>query len=151
MNRRRAPSAARKKPARKKPITAKPAKKAARKAPIRKNTQVKKTASPKPSRRASAKRAAGHTVTRAKESSSQAQNRRRPSPKRRKAQPKRSWRERLASARQTAGWAFGGRAKPYYSAEPLPRSLALGRRRHVMRALRTRLRFGRSSSKATRS
>ena len=103
MNRRRAPSAARKKPARKKPITAKPAKKAARKAPIRKNTQVKKTASPKPSRRAAAKRTVGNAVARAKESSSQAQNRRRPSPKRRKAQPKRSWRERLASARQTAG------------------------------------------------
>jgi cell division protein FtsQ len=104
MNRRRAPSAARKKPARKKPITTAPAKKATRKAPVRKNTQAKKAASPKPSRRTAAKHTPAKKVARAKESSSRAQNRRRPTPKRpRKAQPRRTWRERLTAARQNAG------------------------------------------------
>jgi len=113
MNRRRAPSAARKKPGRKKPIATKPAtKKDTRKRPARKNSTAKKAATPKAARRTAAKRTPGKKVARKKESTSRAQNRRRPAPRKaRQAGPKKSWRERFAAARQgVGGWAVRYRA-----------------------------------------
>ena len=113
MNRRRAPSAARKKPGRKKPIASKPAKKQeARKRPARKNAPAKKTSAKAASRRTAAKRAPSKRVAKKKATASKAQNRRRPAPKApRKSAPKKSWRERAASAQQRiGGWAIRYRA-----------------------------------------
>ncbi len=105
MNRRRAPSAARKKPVRKKPIAAQAAKKKdSRKAPPRKNAPAKKTSSSQPSRRSAARRTPAKKVARAKEASNRAQNRRRPVPKRsRKTRSKKSLRERLAAVSEAVG------------------------------------------------
>jgi len=106
MNRRRAPSAARKKPGRKKPIAAKkPATtKGARKRPARKNGPAKKASASKVARRAAPKRTPTKKAARKKAPASRAQNRRRPAQKApRKAAPKPSWRERSVAARQRLG------------------------------------------------
>jgi cell division protein FtsQ len=109
MNRRRAPSAARKKPARKKPLQRKPGgeKKAARKRPVRKNAPAKKASPKKTARRVPTKRATQKKASRKKESTKRAQNRRRPVPKTpRRTKPKQSLRERAAAARRgLGGWA----------------------------------------------
>jgi len=108
MNRRRAPSAARKKPGRKKPIATKPAKKKdAPKRLARKNAPAKKVQGQKAPRRIALKRMPAKKVARKKESVSRAQNRRRPKPKApRKSGPKKSLQERFAAARQSiGGWA----------------------------------------------
>ncbi len=113
MNRRRAPSAARKKPARKKPIRSKPAKpKKSAKRPARKNAPVKGGAHKKAARRTAARRTAAKRtpkkrVTRSTEASGRAQNRRRPATKTARAKKTdKSWRERLTGARQGfGGWA----------------------------------------------
>ena len=114
MNRRRAPSAARKKPARKKPIRRKTAqKKAARKRPVRKNAPAKKSAPKKAARRTAPKRTPQKKVARAKDAPGRAQNRRRPVPKKpRQTKPKTSWRERAATAREgLGGWAVRHRGR----------------------------------------
>jgi cell division protein FtsQ len=113
MNRRRAPSAARKKSGRKKPVASKPAKKAAaRKRPARKNAPAKKASAKGAARRTATKRTPAKKVAKKKASSSRTQNRRRPVPKTpRKRAPKKTWRERLSGAREgIGGWALRYRA-----------------------------------------
>jgi cell division protein FtsQ len=109
MNRRRAPSAARKKPGRKKPIAAKKpaAKKGTRKPPARKNAPAKKASGSKVARRTAPKRTPAKKVARKKAPASRVQNRRRPAQKApRRATPKPSWRERCAAAGpRLGGWA----------------------------------------------
>ena len=107
MNRRRVSSSARKKQARRKPIVKEPAKKKdAPKRPARKNVPAKpkKGSSRKSARGTAVKRTPSRKMTRKKEVAGRVQNRRRPAPKKRaKTGPKRSWRERLAAAREAAG------------------------------------------------
>ena len=85
MNRRRAPSKVRKKPARKKPIQKKPAekkkKKKAAKRPPRKNFAAKKAAPKKSIRKAAAKKTPRKKAARKATPADRAQNRRRPVPK----------------------------------------------------------------------
>jgi len=119
MNRRRAPSTSRKKPARKKPVKAKAApKKATRKRPVRKNVAAKK-ASPKKARRKAAsktaprkKATARKKVTRKAATTDRSQNRRRPVPKKpKRSEPKKSVRERAIALRErTGGWIIARRA-----------------------------------------
>ena len=105
MNRRRAPSTARKKPVRKKPIQKKPAaKKKAVKRPARKNVVAKKAAPRKSTRKAVPKKTARKKVTRKAAPTDRAQNRRRAVPKKpRRSEPKRSWRERAVGVRENVG------------------------------------------------
>ncbi|RLB40213.1 MAG: hypothetical protein DRH30_08730 [Deltaproteobacteria bacterium] len=105
MNRRRAPSTTRRKPARKKPVQRKPAdKKKAAKRPPRKNVAAKKTATKKSSRKATPKKAPRKRVARKAALTDRAQNRRRPVPKKpRRAEPKQNWRERAVGVRQNMG------------------------------------------------
>ena len=105
MNRRRAPSTARKKPARKKPIQKKPAaKKKAVKRSVRKNVVAKKAAPRKSTRKPVPKKAARKKVTRKAAPTDRAQNRRRAVPKKpRRSEPKRSWRERAVGVRENVG------------------------------------------------
>ncbi|MBW2223224.1 MAG: FtsQ-type POTRA domain-containing protein [Deltaproteobacteria bacterium] len=105
MNRRRAPSAVRKKPARKKPIQRKPPeKKKAAKRPVRKNVTAKKAASKKSTRKAAPKKAARKKVVRKAAHADRAQNRRRPVPRKpRRTEPKKSWRERAVGVRENLG------------------------------------------------
>jgi cell division protein FtsQ len=118
MNRRRAPTNARKKPARKKSIPRKPVeKKPAPKRPARKNVAAKKAASTKAAAKKSAPRAAAKKTAREKPSrragsSDRSQNRRRPIAKKpRHGKPKKTWRERAAGARERmGGWLFARRA-----------------------------------------
>jgi cell division protein FtsQ len=114
MNRRRAPSAARKKPARKKPVQRKLAekKKEARKRPARKNAPAKKASSRRATRRIAAKRTPSRKVVGKEGASKRAQNRRRPVPKKpRQTKLKKGWRERAAAARKSMdGWAIRYRA-----------------------------------------
>ena len=107
MNRRRAASSARRKPARKKPVSQ--GKRAAtsevRKRPVRKNAATKKSAAKKAVRRTAVERKPRKKTARKAEASKRSQNRRRPTPKKPK-EAKRSWRERWESARQgVGGWA----------------------------------------------
>ena len=103
MNRRRAPSAARKKPARKKPVKRKTAtEKAAPKRPPRKNGPAKKASAKRAVRKAPAKRAARKKAARKEPTANRAQNRRKPAPKKKK-EPAKGWRERAAGARQSIG------------------------------------------------
>ena len=100
MNRRRAPSAARKKPARKKPVKRKaPTKKAAPKRPPRKNGPAKKPSAKRVARKAPAKRAPRKKAARKEPTANRAQNRRKPAP-RKKAKPAKRWRDRVAGARR---------------------------------------------------
>ena len=106
MNRRRAPSTARKKPGRKKPIQKKPAekKKAAAKRPPRKNVAAKKAAPKKSTRKTAAKKAPRKRVARKATPADRAQNRRRPIPKKpRRTEPKRSLRDRAVEVRENVG------------------------------------------------
>jgi len=105
MNRRRAPSTARKKPVRKKPIQKKPAaKKKAVKRSVRKNVVAKKAAPRKSTRKPVPKKAARKKVTRKAAPTDRAQNRRRAVPKKpRRSEPKRSWRERAVGVRENVG------------------------------------------------
>jgi cell division protein FtsQ len=105
MNRRRAPSTARKKPARKKPIQKKPAaKKKAVKRSVRKNVVAKKAAPRKSTRKPVPKKAARKKVTRKAAPTDRAQNRRRAVPKKpRRSEPTRSWRERAVGVRENVG------------------------------------------------
>ncbi|MBW2548443.1 MAG: FtsQ-type POTRA domain-containing protein, partial [Deltaproteobacteria bacterium] len=105
MNRRRAPSAARKKPARKKPIQRKPPeKKKAAKRPVRKNVAAKKAASKRSTRTAPPKKAARKKVATKAVRADRTQNRRRPVPKKpRRSEPRPSWRERAAGVRANVG------------------------------------------------
>ena len=106
MNRRRAPSTARKKAVRKKPIETKPAKeKKARKPPVRRNGPATKgTKATKKSRRSPVSKPMPSRKASPKER--RAQNRRRRVAKERPpAKPRRSWRERVAAIRDGAnGW-----------------------------------------------
>jgi cell division protein FtsQ len=107
MNRRRAPSAVRKKPARKKPIQRKPPeKKKAAKRPVRKNVTAKKAAAKKSTRKAAPKKVARKNVARKAALANRAQNRRRPVPKKpRRTESKKSWRERAVGVRENlSGW-----------------------------------------------
>ncbi len=107
MNRRRAPSAARKKPARKKPIQRKPPeKKKAAKRPVRKNVAAKEAASKRSTRTAPPKKAARKKVATKAVRADRTQNRRRPVPKKpRRSEPRPSWRERAAGVRgNVGGW-----------------------------------------------
>ena len=113
MNRRRAPSAGRKKPARKKPVARKPAKKkAAVKRPVRKNVAAKKATAKKSTRKAAPKKAVRKKVGRAVGLAARAQNRRRAVPKKaRRTEPRRSWRERAVGVRENlGGWLFAHRS-----------------------------------------
>ncbi len=118
MNRRRAPSNARKKPARKKSIPRKKVeKKPAPKRPARKNVAAKKAAprkaaAKKPTRRAIARKTVREKLARRVATSDRSQNRRRPTAKKpRHREPKRTWRERAAGARERmGGWLFARRA-----------------------------------------
>jgi len=118
MNRRRAPSNGRKKPARKKPIPRKPVTKPAPKRPARKNGAAKKAAprkaaAKKPTRRAAAKKkTAREQLVRRAARNDRSQNRRRPTAKKpRHRKPKRTWRERAAGAREElGGWLLARRA-----------------------------------------
>ena len=113
MNRRRAPSTARKKTARKKPIQKKrPEKKKAARRPARKNVVAKKATAKKSARKAAAKKAPRKKVARKAAPADRAQNRRRPVPKKpRRAEPKKSWRERGIGLRENVGgWAIRWRA-----------------------------------------
>jgi len=105
MNRRRAPSITRKKPARKKPIQRKPAdKKKAAKRPPRKNVAAKKAAPKKSTRKATPKKAPRKRFARKAAPTDRAQNRRRPIPKKpRRTEPKQSWRERAVGIRENVG------------------------------------------------
>jgi len=105
MNRRRAPSTARKKPARKKPIQKKPAaKKKAVKRSVRKNVVAKKAAPRKSTRKPVPKKAARKKLARKAAPTDRAQNRRRAVPKKpRRSEPKRSWRERAVGVRENVG------------------------------------------------
>jgi cell division protein FtsQ len=105
MNRRRAPSAVRKKPARKKPIQRKPPeKKKAAKRPVRKNVTAKKAAAKKSTRKAAPKKVARKNVARKAALANRAQNRRRPVPKKpRRTESKKSWRERAVWVRENLG------------------------------------------------
>ena len=104
MNRRRSPSAARKKkPIRKKPIDRKPPeKKTALDRPARKNGRAKK---PRPKRRAqtaTARQTPPTHTSRGEPASRRAQNRRKPPPKKpSKPEPAKTWRERTAGVRQS--------------------------------------------------
>jgi len=97
MNRRRAPSAARKKSVPKKPIRRKAAdEKEARRPPSRKNGASKKGA---PRKSTPLKKLARKAAP-----SDRAQNRRRPVPRKpRRIEPKKSWRERVAGVRESLG------------------------------------------------
>ncbi len=113
MNRRRAPSAGRKKPARKKPIQRKPAdEKKARKRPARKNVAAKKASPKKSTRKPAPKKAARKKVGRKAASTDRAQNRRRPAPKkRRRTEASKSWRERATGVRESlGGWIIARRS-----------------------------------------
>ncbi len=100
MNRRRAPSAARKKPARKKPVKRKtPAQKAAPKRPPRKNGRAKKASAKRALRTAPRQRAPRKKTARKEPTANRAQNRRKPAPKK-KAEPAKSWREQVTGARE---------------------------------------------------
>ena len=105
MNRRRAPSTTRKKPARKKPAPRKPTeKKKAAKRPPRKNVAAKKAAPKKSTRKATPKKAPRKRVARKAAPTDRAQNRRRPVPKKpRRTEPKQSWRERAVGVRESMG------------------------------------------------
>ncbi len=105
MNRRRAPSAARKKPGRKKPIRRKPAeKKQSRKRPARKNAVAAKAAPKKSTRKAAPKAKPREKVVKKASQADRAQNRRRPAPKKpRRAEAQKSWRERAAGVRASFG------------------------------------------------
>ena len=105
MNRKRAPSAVRKKPARKKPIQRKPPeKKKAAKRPARKNVTAKKATAKKSTRKAAPKKVARKNVARKAALANRAQNRRRPVPKKpRRTEPKKSWRERAVGVRENLG------------------------------------------------
>lgn len=100
MNRRRAPSAVRKKPVRKKPIRSKPAaEKESRKRPARRNGAVNKVAKKPASRSAFVERIASRKATRKDEGS---RNRRRRVRKERAAPtPRKSWRERASGIRDS--------------------------------------------------
>jgi cell division protein FtsQ len=109
MNRRRAPSAARKKPARKKAIQRKrPEKKEAARRPARKNVAAKKATPKKSARKAAPKKTPRKRAARKAVPADRAQNRRRPVPKKpRRSTPKKSWRERAIGVRENvAGWAI---------------------------------------------
>jgi cell division protein FtsQ len=112
MNRRRAPSTGRKKPARKKPIQRKPAEKKPRKPPARKNVAAKKAAPKKSTRTPAPKKAPRKRVGRKAVSADRAQNRRRPVPKKpRRTDPEKSWRERASGARKSlSGWIIARRS-----------------------------------------
>jgi cell division protein FtsQ len=119
MNRRRAASNGRKKPARKKSLQRKPVEKEkpTPKRPARKNVAAKKAAPRKAAakkliRRAAAKKTARQKLTGRAASSDRGQNRRRPTAKKpRRSKPKRTWRERAAGAREAlGGWLLGHRA-----------------------------------------
>lgn len=113
MNRRRAPSAGSKKPARKKPVARKPAKKKpAVKRPVRKNVAAKKASPKKSTRKAAPKKVARKKIARKAGLAAGAQNRRRAVPKKpRRAEPRRSWRERAISVRENAGgWLIAHRS-----------------------------------------
>ncbi|MGB5548561.1 MAG: FtsQ-type POTRA domain-containing protein [Polyangiales bacterium] len=118
MNRRRAPSTARKKPARKKPIQRKSAeKKPARARPARKNMAAKKAAprkaaAKKATRKAPAKKTPRKKLVPKAAAADRSQNRRRPAPKRRKrSESKKTWRERALGAREaSSGWLLAHRA-----------------------------------------
>lgn len=106
MNRRRAPSKVRKKPARKKPIQKKPAekKKKAAKRPPRKNVAAKRAAPKKSIRKAAAKKTPRKKAARKATPADRTQNRRRPVPKKsRRTEPKKSWRERAVGVRESMG------------------------------------------------
>ena len=107
MNRRRAPSEARRKPARKKATASKPApKKDARNRASRKNGPAKRASAKRAEPRTSAKRSTVKKAARGPRSSPRAQNRRRPAPKApRERASRKSWKERLSAAREgLRGW-----------------------------------------------
>ena len=118
MNRRRAPSAARKKPARKQPIQRKSAeKKPVRKQPARKNVAAKKATArkavaKKATRKAPAKKTPRRQVARKAAASDRLQNRRRPVTKKpRRSGTRKSWRERAVGVREAfGGWLFASKA-----------------------------------------
>ena len=102
MNRRRAPSTARKRPVRKKPIQREPPeKKEVRQRPARKNVAAKRAGPKKGSRKTVSKTTPRKKVARTGSGTDRASNRRRPSPKKpQPAEPRKSWRARAASARE---------------------------------------------------
>ncbi|MGB5524282.1 MAG: FtsQ-type POTRA domain-containing protein [Polyangiales bacterium] len=118
MNRRPAPTNARKKLARKKSMPRKPVeKKPAPKRPARKNVAAKKVASrkaaaKKPAQRAAAKKTAPEKPRRRAAPVDRSQNRRRPTAKKpRHRKPNKTWRERAAGAREGLGeWFLARRA-----------------------------------------
>jgi cell division protein FtsQ len=113
MNRRRAPSVGRKKPARKKPVPRKSAaKKPTAKRPARKNAVAKRAAAKKSTRKVAPKKASRKKVARKAGLTDRAQNRRRAIPKKpRSTEPRRSWRERAVGVRENVGgWLIEHRA-----------------------------------------